>query len=269
MGGETSVTKVLPGFIGDVASCVGDVRKANSDLMPLLDEISDDCIAMLASLDVKKDCLPQVLGSSLFARSLEHFHAAVLVAQRGMDSAAHVILRAQLETLFTLAAITKKPDLASQYVDSATRIQLANSRRIRDAKSFPEEHGELFSDDAISKLEELVRTQKVEKLSVERLARVGGMHAWYLWHYPLHSGPAHSDAQSIEDYCTRDTAGEIVSFDFSVDIDELRALMAVAGLYLLKSQQVLLAIYEAPVMPDWTVREKKLLAILNDSRCAS
>ena len=260
-----------PGFLsGDIDAWVQEHRRKNEGLFELIEQLTQDCYRVLAGLEIHKDSHQEILTSALFTRSIELFQASIVVLERGMASAGQVVLRAQLEALFTLAALAKDEATVSHYIDNDKRLRLAIARKLRDSSS-PELKplkGQ-YLENLHKDLQEAVEDQGITRLSVEELAKIGGFHDWYVTLYASFSSPAHSDARAMERYVETGPQGDIQALTISVSMDETRALLAHAVLFLLKTREVLPWVFEAPIDENHKEREEYVLAVLNDPRYGS
>ena len=162
----------------------------------------------LSGLEVPKEIQP-VLVASLWARCLEHYEAVIVLGEQGLITPAWVSLRALLETLFTIAAVSKDAEVRDLYVkeDAVQRKKLA--RKLREVT--PPEFRKYVDPGFEKKLDDEVAASKAHSLSTKFLAERAELLDLYLVVYALLTGPAHSKIRDLQKYLLIHN-GQVIQF---------------------------------------------------------
>lgn len=137
----------------------------------------------------------------LSIRVIEAFEAIVLLSERGMVTSAKLIIRPQLEALFTLAAIDKDRSLVARYFDAQTHAQY---QKLRSSKNWQAPKlKEIYENDQLEvKLREMEvarRTSRPETLKPYQWANLADMSDYYNVYYVEYASYTHSNRESLEE----------------------------------------------------------------------
>lgn len=80
--------------------------------------------ATLMETAVSPDDARELVLVSLLQRALTAFQAGAIVAEHGMPSETQILLRALLEIMFKVVAISKDPDVAALYINEAVHNRI-------------------------------------------------------------------------------------------------------------------------------------------------
>lgn len=185
------------------------IREQYSDLRNLLLRLNKQCVAFQYVLNITRDNPRELLGSTLFVRVLSSTQAAIILLEHGLLSQAKTVLRSALESLFALAAIKEKPELASKIAES----QNADKRKLADQilqwknPELKKSITELIEEPTLTEIKD--KHKKSPELEVFKLAQDAGMEDYYRSTYLLLSFPAHSNMSDLISHLVTDDKGQI------------------------------------------------------------
>jgi hypothetical protein len=186
----------------------------------------------------------QLLVSLLFARCLEHFQAAVLLIEHGMEAAAKAVLRAQCEAMFTACAVSRDDSTAQAYLDDDLRQQ---QKLMNKAVNSSGPVLAVFRASAVAgrmaELREEIGRAGAKELRVEELARTAGLHDWYLSVYVMLSRAAHTQMRDLGRQAARRPDGSLEALTTGPSDDETGRLLAIAALALVNVRTGLGEVY--------------------------
>lgn len=209
-------------------------RKQYAALFALSESLSRDALSFILSLQVHNRDSRQLFVSSLLARSFQLHLACLQTTEGGLEAPSDVLLRALLETVFTLCAIARRPDTLEHYVsaDHKARLTLLNAARASKSQGFAAAKA-AATDERKSELETQVASS-LPPLGVEELARRADLHDWYDGIYRVLSQTSHSTVRDMEQYFVLNSAGdEIEALRLTPSAEETARLLKTAGSFLL------------------------------------
>ena len=205
-------------------------------------QINEQCVAAQYELQIKAEQPRDLLGAAFFMRTIASSQAAVILLEHGLLAQAKAVLRSSLESLFALAAIEEKPELARPLAQS----QEANKRSLADKMlQWKGEELKASRDGRIGEAEllELKSNKAAQEFSTWQLAEAAGMTDWYCSLYALLSLPAHATVSDIASHLVTDKHGNITeltsepeiegqesTWAFTIEI-QLRAAKAVVNMF--------------------------------------
>lgn len=217
------------------------VRYQYASYREVLMRLNEQCVAAQYELPIKSGVPRNLLGAILFMRTIASSQAAVILLEHGLIAQAKSVLRSALESLFALAAIEVKPELALPLAQS----QEANKRSLAD-KVLQWENAELKASlsgrASEAELRELV-SNKTREFNTAQLADAAGMMDWYRSIYALLSFPAHANVSDLISHLVTDAHGNITELKSEPDVEgqeatwaftiqiQIRAASAVAGIF--------------------------------------
>ena len=130
--------------------------------------------------------LKHLLVSTLFGRCLDHFQASVLLLEYGMVPAAKVVLRALCDAMFACCAVSRNESAAQAYMDDDLRqrqklLNKALSSTGRELATIRES----ATPEAMVQLRNQIQESGAKEVKTEELAKLAGLHDWYLTVYLL------------------------------------------------------------------------------------
>ncbi|GAB2570126.1 hypothetical protein ISP15_02645 [Dyella jejuensis] len=187
------------------------------------------------------DSLQHLLVMALFARTTSNTSAAMLVAEHGYKVQCMALLRTALESMFALAAITKDPSMAEAFVQSGDReIKRKIFKSHLWSKNLRAPLASRFGNETFKKAEGIAKSTKAKKMSTEEMAKVAGLHDWYLTAYTVFSDAVHGNIHDIEQQFVRsEYDDEIEGVRSGAIIDDLHGLYLCASEVLLKGLEAM------------------------------
>lgn len=173
--------------------CVGRY----SEWFALCKEFNRYCVQLLPKLAHKNR--QEHLAVALFIRLLSLFESSIIVTERCMVNETKIQLRAMMEALFTLRAITIDETMAERYYNNNILEKLKNLRRYKRYGSDALLKG-LDLDKRIEELDGIKRQKRIMPLTTETLAQKAGLSDFYVSAYPVLSWTAHSNVIDIGQY---------------------------------------------------------------------
>lgn len=186
----------------------------------------------------------QLLVSLLFARCLDHFQASVLLLEYGMVAAAKAVLRALCEAMFAACAISRNESAARSYVDDDLR-----QRQKMQNKALNSTGRELAvirtsaTPQMRADLRDQITASGAKELKTEDLARMGGLHDWYLSVYTMLSHAVHSNIRDLGKHFVYGVDGSLKTLTLGPSDRETGRLLAVGALGVLNARGALGEVY--------------------------
>jgi hypothetical protein len=165
-------------------------------------------------LEIRSSDAQQMLCVSLLMRSLEHFQGMFIMLDRGMISAARVLLRCQVEAIFSLCAIERKPDeVVGPFVLADWIVQRKALNKIKlnivkgDGGEFSEEE-RAGLEARLNECSAEIEDKDISEVKVWWLAKQADMMATYNAVYPYLSGSVHSNSRDLDRYIQTNANGD-------------------------------------------------------------
>jgi len=136
-------------------------------------------------------------------------------------------LRAMMEALFTLKAITIDETMAERYYDNNILEKLNNLRRYKRYGSDALLKG-LDLDKRIEELDGMKRQKSIMPLTTETLAKKAGLPDFYVSAYPVLSWTAHSNVIDIGQYIHGKSDEEIEEVSWHPQMEGIDKLLLTA-----------------------------------------
>jgi hypothetical protein len=168
--------------------------------------------------------------AALFARSLSHAQAAILLLERGMSPSGRAMLRCALEGTFRLVACSREYQTAVVFFDE---IHVDLKRKARQL-------GELAERDRAG-MDEALRTRMLAEatakiaefgaygLSASEMATRSGLDNLYLTAYAFLCGAVHSSANDLSEHYVVDGDRNVTSIRTGPDFEKLAGLFLMLG----------------------------------------
>ncbi|MFG6486426.1 DUF5677 domain-containing protein [Roseateles sp. BYS78W] len=200
------------------------VREKYATWRTLLLDVNARCVSLHYEAKVNADEPRALLAAAHFARLLASVQAAVILLEHGLLAQAKALLRVALESLFALAAVEAKPEVAmalalSQEADKRTiadRILRWQQPNLKAAVATVVTEAELNN----------YLTIKTPEIKTFELAKAADMVDWYLSLYSLLSFPTHGSVSDISSHLITDAAGQVVGLKNEPEIDGQTAAWA-------------------------------------------
>lgn len=192
------------------------------------------------------DGLQHLLVMALFARTVSNTSAAMLVAEHGYEVQCKTLLRTALESMFALAATAKDPSMAETFTQAGerelkrkvfkTRLWSQNLRSPLKSR---------FNTETFKNAEDIAKTTKAKYVSTEEMAKMAGLHDWYLTAYTIFSDAVHGNIHDLERQFVRSEDGdEIEGVRSGAIVDSLDSLYLCASEILLKGLEVMDEVFQ-------------------------
>ena len=215
------------GFLSEAIDSVKiEVRERYHDWYSLLLRVNEYCVDAQHSAEVDPSDSRSLLAAAHFARLLASVQSAVILLEPGLLSQAKSVLRMALESLFALAAIHIKPELAVTLAMS----QQADKRTIAD-RILRWSDPELRAAVAARIDEAELRTQlesKARELKTFELAKAAEMQDWYLSLYSILSFPTHGAVSDLIAHLVINESGQVIALKNEAEVDKQMAAWAYA-----------------------------------------
>jgi hypothetical protein len=238
----------------DNADWITAHRRKFQSAFEQINALGEASLSLLASASVHDGDLREMLVSSLFARSLEHFNSVIHNSETGWLAPTQVALRALIESVFTLRAVATNDDVRERYLLEDDVQRLAMLRKLERAET-PALRKHL-DPDLKQKLEETVAGNKIGALRTEFLAEKAGLLEWYLVVYSCLTGPAHSKIRDLQRY-VQSSEPEPLEFALEPSDDDTLGLLSTAGNALLFAIETFQELFGVSIDAD--VRELRRL----------
>lgn len=200
------------------------VHKRYADYRNVFMRLNEQCMVAQYELSINRDQSRDLLGAAFFARTVASSQAAVILLEHGLIAQAKAVLRSALESLFALAAIEAKPELAIPLAES----QNANKASLAD-KMLQWKGVELKAsrDGQIAKHELLkLKANNPQRYGAFKLAEEAEMEDWYFSLYALLSHPAHATVSDITAHLVTDGHGNITELKSEPEVEGQKATWA-------------------------------------------
>ena len=208
------------GFLGiRVRDWIDGIRSKYSDFFELATDVNKVCQKVMLELDVKSRNSRGIIVASLYIRSLNTFQGLYLLAERGMMAQARILARALMEGLFTLCAISKKPELFDVLIkeDKKNRLKFLSKYRAFHGGKLPDTVDQTEIEAIEKELKANVKKESIRRRNTEEWAEDAGLTSWYLTAYAVLSDSVHVKVRDLEDHLRIDERAEIVEFLWGPD----------------------------------------------------
>lgn len=237
------------GFLSEAVREVrSEVHNKYAQYVDLAYSINHLAVALQQDLSIDVDKLEEAIGAALYARTLACTQSAILLLEHGLPAQARTVLRAALESLFPLVAITKDSSIASAFVASHDADRLILVDRIRRWKD-PALRASIDSKVTEAELDAMSKGTG-KPINLYELAKIAEMEDWYLTLYTLLSFAAHAKVSDLDRHVVLDENGDTTGFQNEPDIldqetvwtwsseVQLAAMQSVADLFSLDAREL-------------------------------
>ena len=197
-----------------------------SEWFALCNEFNRYCVLLLPKLAHKNRQEHFVVA--LFIRLLSLFESSIILTERCMVNETKIQLRAMMEALFTLRAITIDETMVERYYDNNILEKLRVLRRYKRYGSDALLKG-LDLDKRIEELDGMKRQRKgIVPLTTETLAQKAGLSDFYVSAYPVFSWTTHSNVIDIGQYIRGKSDEEIEEVSWHPQMEGIDKLLLTA-----------------------------------------
>ena len=223
------------GFLhGRIEHWVKEHRETFSGVFAEAEALNRRCHEFLDGRSVALDNERQLLTSVLFARILELYQGAILLAERGLSTSVRIQFRAFLEAFFHHAAIHIDPGYLDDYLNQfhiqrqkfVNRIRQTSSSRLKDLR-------QKLDEVIVAKIAKIVKDEGAQRISIEDVARRAQLHDIYVTVYEVLSRAVHTSATDLESPLQLSkNSDEIVGFLYGPSSNETRRVICLMGMAL-------------------------------------
>lgn len=223
------------GFLhGRIEHWVRVHRDTFSGVFAEAETLNRRCHEFLDGRSVALDNERQLVTSVLFARLLELYQGAIVLAERGLSTPVRIQFRAFLEAFFHRIAIHIDPGYLDDYLNQfhiqrqklVNRFRHASSPRLKDLRQDLDEA-------LVAEIAKTVKDEGAQRISIEDVARRAQLHDIYVTVYEVLSRAVHTSASDLESHLqlSKDS-DEIVGFLYGPSSNETRRVICLMGMAL-------------------------------------
>lgn len=213
------------GFLSDAVRAVRhEVHRKYARHVQLAYLVNRRAVALQHEIRIHPDKLEELIGAALYARTLAFSQSASLLLEHGLPVQARTVLRAGLETLFSLAAVAKDRSIASSLLASHDADRRTLADRIQRWKN-PALRASIAAELPEADLAAMA-SAVAKATNVYELAKAGDMEDWYLTLYTLLSFSAHSKVSDLDRHVVVNDEGEPIEFQNEPDISNQETVWA-------------------------------------------
>ena len=187
------------GFLSqDIKDFVNQNHTKYKETFDLISEINRYSQSLKFKIKAHENVYQELVLAVLFIRALQIFQSIIILAEKGIDSATRILIRALMEVMFTLVACAKSKEVAKKYILNDKIDSLKTIRRVKQYKGDPLlpnikkmlTHEQSLSDE--------IKNEKIVPISIEEMSKLAGLHSHYLTVYDVLSRTAHVKIKDIE-----------------------------------------------------------------------
>jgi len=226
------------GFLhGRIEAWIRDHRRDFFSVFAEGEALNRHCHEFLDGRSIDLGDKRQLVTSVLFARLLELFQSAIVLAEKGFSTPVRIIFRAFLEVSFHHAAIHIDPEYLDDYLNQfyVQRKKLVNRLRNTTSPSLESIRQDL-DEPIVSEINKTINDKGVRRLSIEDVARRAQHHDTYVTVYSDLSRAVHTSASDLESHLrlSEDTE-EITGFGYGPSSRETSRVISLMGMSLAES----------------------------------
>ncbi len=196
----------------DTDEIISGIQDEYPDLWELAIDTNNYVSDFQYSLDVHTGVLHELIGASLYIRIITNYQALLILISKGMLPQSHIMVRAQVEALFTLVAIAKDNDFANLYIghEEHQRKNVLNKlKRYKDSVNNNDPDIQEATS-IVEKIKENIKENNIKYISTEDTSKRADLHSWYNTVYAITSTAAHTSARSLESHLVIDRGKETI-----------------------------------------------------------
>lgn len=191
------------GFLSEqVSDLTKEIDENYPGLWLLACQVNEFSNTFQYTLVIHMGVFPELMGAPLYSRVLANYQALLILSKRGMHDQAYIVLRVLVESLFFLAAISKEPEFAIEYVkyeEHQRKSTLSKLKRYKETQDKSDPEIEKASR-KIHEIEMEIIDGNIRKYPTEQVAFKAGLHDWYDTVYAFTSSYVHTSARSLESH---------------------------------------------------------------------
>ena len=263
MGNDINEKGFLGEHILDYRKMVLDKHKPFFDLVEELNSYSQK---KKFDLQADGDNGQQVLSLSLFAKIINDIQTVHILCGYGLTQQGRIILRSTLEGFFLLAKLATDPSFVVPYIqaDKINRLILMERSHNYPGPLFDGVR-KLATEAAIDELKKDIKSESVQRLHIENIARSVGLEAFYDSVYRVFSQDVHVQARSLEEYVCTGEDGEIASFEWGPQDEDVPMCLATGVDLLIRSWGAIDLLFKVGVESKLQAYREELASLQRDS----
>ncbi len=258
----------LDGFFAEPQYWERQISSSHDEIFTLAREVNRECHSLIFNeADIRNKDGQGMLAAALFLRVLQHFQAGMLLLSKGMVASGKVAIRAELEAVFALGAVTAdeanfrafvNDDLRERLdlIKKAQKYDYAILKPLRDA----------VTDEQFAQLSREAQNAGVaNKVTTSLLSRQAGLHDLYVSVYSLLSRSVHSGVGAVDAYLIADSNGDVREIEYAPELDEVGDTLLTACDFLLLASDAICHQFE---ITNFGEIRKRLHAALSTAKRA-
>lgn len=209
------------GFLSkEIRFATSAIEERYKDWLDLFALVNQCAVLTQHEININEDNQKQRYAAVYFARTITSSQAAIAILLRGLPSQAECLLRMSLEALFVLGALSRNAEAAVQKLNQS---HASEKQKFSTKIQLWLKTGEHKIDpDAINNLDLSDQSkEKIERVYISSLAKLGGYDGWYENTYMQLSWSAHNAINDLEKHLVTNENGEIIAFKNEPQIEDL------------------------------------------------
>jgi hypothetical protein len=240
-----------------------DIRARYPDFVAVYDEVEAYARGIQHQIEVQRNHLQHLLVASIFVRTLSNTAAAIVVAERGFDVQCRILLRSAMESLFSLVAIAKNPELAETFVaaDERERKRMLHKSRKWSGADLKEQADVHATEELLREIERNIEEADAKLMSTEQWSIAAGLHDWCLTAYAVFSASVHGNVRDLERQLVLTENREIEAIRNEPAVEGVDNLYLTASEVLINAVEQLLLVFNIDTRPFCSEAAEKLRSI--------
>lgn len=205
-------------------SITKDIDQKHDGLWSLALKLNSAANKLQYNLSAHLNAPHELVGTPLYIRSISNYQAFLILVSKGMLHQSHIMLRALVEVMFPLVAISKDSAFAFEYIrhdEHSRKGVLSKLKRYKETVDKEDPRIEQ-TNEIIESIKDNIDTNDIHKYSTEELSIKAGLHSWYDTVYAITSAAVHTTPRSIEGHLViNEDDGAITGFKNEPEIDNI------------------------------------------------
>lgn len=238
------------------------VRARYDGLFEILYRINRHATSLLDGFQIEADDLQGILVSGFFLRVIDNVQASVVLSERGFSTQSRVVLRAALESQFSLRAC-----LSWEFCEKLIAADMVKRKKmLRKAESLSKVSkvrglDEMLASERITQFLKGVSEIDAPDIPTIEIAKVAGCYDLYLGAYATLSTAVHSTVSDIERNMVISDDGGIKAISKEPSLDDVAFQLVCAIESLLNASMAAGAFLEKDHMDYWKQEHEALRTI--------
>jgi hypothetical protein len=237
------------GFLSDqITQVIVDARSKYAEWFQVITGINAFAQGVQFKIEVHTEDMWEVVAASLFSRTLSNCQAGMLLCDRGMDVQARIMFRCAIESLFTLVAISKKPEVVNQFI---TADQLRRRKLYHKVKLWSPAISRDVDEESLEakrvEIEKSIQELKPQKLSIQDMAGIAEMQDWYDTAYTILSDSVHASIRDLEKHLVLSPEREIEALKNEPELEDQDVLFTMYAEIVLRALAAIERVFGIPV----------------------